>query len=108
MKNLSILLNVVLIVAVGFLYYFQFAGKKECQKKTRQFSSSCKPASGSAPSIAFVDLDSLNEKISYIRNNRKALEAEQQAIEKEWENSYQNLENKKNNFLKKLSWNSKI
>jgi len=94
-------MNVVLFIAVGVLYYFQFSGKKECKKKTTQFSPACKPANGSAPCIAYVDLDSLNEKIIYIRDNRKALESEQQAIETEWENGYRNLENKKNNFLKR-------
>jgi outer membrane protein len=101
MKNLSLLLNVVLIIAVGVLYYFQFAGKKDCQRKTKQFASTIKPSSSSAPCFAYVDLDSLNEKISYIKENRKALEKEQEAIESEWEASYRNLENKKNNFLKR-------
>jgi len=101
MKNLSVLLNVVLFIAVGVLYYFQFSGKKDDQKKTKQFASSFKPASSSSPCFAYVDLDSLNEKISYIKNNRKALEKEQEAIETEWEASYKNLENKKNNFLKR-------
>ena len=101
MKNLSLLLNVVLFIAVGVLYYFQFSCKNDCQKKTKQFSSTFKPSSTSAPSFAYVELDSLNEKISYIKNNRKALEKEQEAIETEWEASYRNLENKKNNFLKR-------
>jgi outer membrane protein len=101
MKNLSLLLNVILFIAVGVLYYFQFSGKKENQKKTKQFASTFKPSSSSAQCFAYVDLDSLNEKISYIKNNRKALEKEQEAIETEWEASYRNLENKKNNFLKR-------
>ena len=63
MKNLSLLLNVILFIAVGVLYYFQFSGKKDCQKKTKQFSPTCKPTSSSAPCFAYVDLDSLNEKI---------------------------------------------
>jgi len=100
-KNLSLLLNVILFIAVGVLYYFQFSGKKDCQKKTKQFSPTCKPTSSSAPCFAYVDLDSLNEKISYIKDNRKALEKEQETIETEWEASYRNLENKKNNFLKR-------
>jgi len=101
MKNLSILLNVILFIAVGVLYYFQFSGKKDWQKKTKQFSPTFKPTNTSAPCFAYVDLDSLNEKISYIKDNRKALEKEQETIETEWEASYRNLENKKNNFLKR-------
>jgi outer membrane protein len=52
-------------------------------------------------SIAYFDLDSLNENISYIKNNRKQMESEQQAIENEWENAYRNLEKQKNDFLKR-------
>jgi outer membrane protein len=52
-------------------------------------------------SIAYVELDSLNEKISFIKEKRKELEAEQKAIESEWESGYRGLESQKNNFLKK-------
>ena len=48
-----------------------------------------------------VELDSLNEKIVYIKEKRKILEAEQKAIETEWQNGYRGLENQKNNFIKK-------
>ena len=51
--------------------------------------------------IAYVELDSLNENITYIKTKRKELEAEQRSIETEWENGYRGLEAKKDNFLKK-------
>ncbi len=99
MKHLSLLLNAVLLIAVAFLYYLHFSAKKTNEIKFKppvSFNSN-----GSHPLIAYVDLDSLNEKITYIKTNRKLLEAEQLAIETEWENGYRNLEAQKNNFLKK-------
>ncbi len=99
MKNLSLLLNIILIIAVGILYYLHFSEKKTDQIKFKPPVSF--NASGAHPLIAYVDLDSLNEKITYIKNNRKSLEAEQISIETEWENGYRNLEAQKNNFLKK-------
>jgi outer membrane protein len=48
-----------------------------------------------------VELDSLNEKISFIKEKRKELESEQRAIETEWENGYRGLDNQKNTFLRK-------
>lgn len=101
MKNISTILNIVLLAAVGFLYYYVFAGKKTTTPvvKTMVGSNSVSQA-GNAP-IAYVDLDSLNEKIVFIKEKRKQLEAEQRAIETEWQNSYRNLEAQKNNFLKK-------
>jgi outer membrane protein len=102
MKNLSLMLNAVLILAVAFLYYQVFAGKKSIaatDKKITAVSNSGLNA-GAMP-IAYVELDSLNEKISYIKEKRKELEGEQKAIENEWQSSMRNLENQKNNFLKR-------
>ncbi|MBC7534512.1 MAG: OmpH family outer membrane protein [Ferruginibacter sp.] len=101
MKHLSIVLNIVLIIAVGVLYYFQFSSNKPADKKIATFVPSPAGANMTRPAIAYVELDSLNAKITYIKNKRKELEREQQAIEAEWESSYKGLENQKNNFLKK-------
>jgi outer membrane protein len=102
MKYFSTILNIVLLLAVGFLYYNQFAGPKS--------KTAAKPAAAandlkrpSAAPIAYVELDSLNEKITFIKEKRKELEAEQKAIETEWNSGYQGLENQKNNFIKKGS-----
>ncbi|HRD57728.1 MAG TPA: OmpH family outer membrane protein [Ferruginibacter sp.] len=101
MKNISTILNVVLVLAVGFLYYYVFSAKNNSSPvvKTVVGSNSVSQA-GNAP-IAYVDLDSLNEKIVFIKTKRKELESEQKAIETEWENGYKNLEAQKNNFIKK-------
>ncbi|MEJ7626082.1 MAG: OmpH family outer membrane protein [Ferruginibacter sp.] len=100
MKNLSLILNVLLIIAVGILYYFHFSGSKSVTTKSKISAASTIPQ-GSRPAIAYVELDSLNEKITFIKTKRRELENEQKAIETEWENSYKGLENQKNNFLKK-------
>lgn len=99
MKKISLVLNVLLIVAVGYLYFLHFNEGKSASVKLRP--SATQASKNSHPLIAYVDLDSLNKKISYIEENRKSLEAEQSDIEREWENGYRNLENQKKNFLKK-------
>ena len=102
MKNISLALNAVLFVAVGYLYFVHFSksdNKISNKKSTIKASKTSDSVSG--VTIAYVDLDSLNEKITFIKTTRKALEAEQQSIETEWENAYRNLEAQKNNFLKK-------
>lgn len=101
MKNITNILLAVLIVAVGVLYFLHFSRPCGTEKKSCSVSAANKNIGSKSPAIAFVDLDSLNEKIDFIRTNRKALEAEQQAIEAEWENGYKNLEAQKNEFLKK-------
>jgi outer membrane protein len=103
MKNLNTILLVILMVAVGVLYYLHFnttpnkADAKPVAKTTEQVSNN----DVQIPLIAFVELDSLNENITYIKNKRKELEAEQRSIEIEWENGYKDLERQRDNFLKK-------
>lgn len=101
MKNFSTILNVVLLAAVGFLYYYVFAGKKPGSPVIKTVVGSNSVSQAGNAGIAYVELDSLNEKIIFIKEKRKELEAEQKAIETEWQNSMRGLEGQKNNFLKK-------
>ncbi|MBP9098438.1 MAG: OmpH family outer membrane protein [Ferruginibacter sp.] len=102
MKNLSLVLNVVLLVAVGVLYYLHFSGKTPSSSKSVMAAVPKPVITGNGQvAIAYVELDSLNENITYIKTKRKELEAEQRSIETEWENGYRGLEAKKDNFLKK-------
>jgi outer membrane protein len=101
MKHFSTILNVVLLAAVGFLYYYVFAGKKTPMPavKTVVGSNSVSQA-GNAP-IAYVEQDSLHEKIVFIKERRKELETAQKGIENQWTASMRGLEAEKNEFIKK-------
>ena len=101
MKNLSLVLNVVLIIAVGILYYLHFSGKKTVDAKPKIALPKTTGNEVGHMAIAYVEMDSLNDNILYIKNKRKELEAQQRAIESEWENGYKGLEAKRDNFLKK-------
>jgi len=102
MKNVSLILNIVLLAAVGYLYYANFSGKHTGDLAAKNSSPSMwKDSNCNRPPIAYVELDSLNENISYIKDKRKELETEQKAIESEWEAGYKGLEAQKNNFLKR-------
>lgn len=100
MKHFSTVLSVVLLLAVAFLYYHEFSGKKPVVKNVAK-SGDAKNDVAAPALIAYVELDSLNEKISFIKEKRKELESEQRAIETEWDNGYRGLENQKNTFLRK-------
>lgn len=99
MKNLMLVINVLLVVAVGWLY-FDFYGKKSEKKVVQTVVNNTKSTAGNAP-IAYVELDSLNEKITYIKEKRRALEAEQKVIESEWQRSMRSLEAQRDNFVKR-------
>ena len=101
MKNISLALNVVLLAAVIFLYVKVFSGAKKTDTSNTAMTVTSQPHSFDPAPIAYIDLDSLNEKINYIKTRREQLEAEQKSIESEWQNGYRGLENKKNEFLKR-------
>ena len=102
MKQFSILLNILLIIAVAFLYYLHFAGSKKVSVSSAPVLQT-KPDSGSRKSIvvAYVELDSLNNNVAFIRQRKKELEAEQKIIANEYESSYHDLTALRDNFLKK-------
>lgn len=102
MKNLSLVLNIILVVAVGYLYYYDFSGKKTeavAAKLGSNFMAS--DSSGYRPPLAYVELDSLNERITFIKEKRRELEAEMKSIENEQESGYRGLQAQKDNFLKR-------
>jgi len=101
MRPFLIVVNFILIIAVVFLYLKVF--KNTTIKKTEPSSNVINNNSGNLKnaSIAFVELDSLNEKIGFIKDRRKELEIEQKSIETDWQNGYRGLENRKNIFLKR-------
>ena len=102
MKNLSLILNILLLLAVGYLFYYDFSGKKgEKPSAGKDNPSRGKDSIFNRPPIAYVELDSLNENITYIKDRRKELEAEQKGIEATQENGYKGLQAEKDNFLKK-------
>ncbi len=102
MKNISTILSIILLLAVGVLYYLHFS----CPSK----GGKCVTSSGNGKDssykngkmvIAYVELDSVNNNVVYIKNRRKELESEQKQIMADYESAYKSLENEKNNFLKK-------
>lgn len=100
MRAFLIGLNIILLAAVGFLFYKVFA-KDVSIKKITTVTNGEKNASNLVGKIAYVELDSLYENIKYIRNMRESLEAEQKLIEREWTSGMQGLDSKKNNFIAK-------
>ncbi len=101
MKHFSTILNVILLAAVAFLYYYVFTGKKSDTPAVRTLvGSNSVSQAGNAP-IAYVEQDSLHEKIVFIKERRKELEGEQKAIETQWQNGMRGLEAEKNEFIRK-------
>jgi outer membrane protein len=101
MKKGGLVIQILLVIAVGVLYFlhFQQGNQNDGIKAKPKAKITTQDSLHGGIQIAYIDLDTLNEKIDYIRNMRKSLESEQQAVETEWENAYKELEAEKNKFL---------
>jgi outer membrane protein len=102
MKNLNYLFNALVVVAIAVLFYLHFSSNNSSSKKrNRSVEAAAISSTGKSGLFAYVDLDSLNEKITFIKQNRAKLEQEQAAIESEWQKGYQNLQQQRDQFIKK-------
>ncbi|NOT90135.1 OmpH/Skp family outer membrane protein [Ferruginibacter sp.] len=102
MNKLSVAINIILVAAIGFLYYYNFSGKttKEVLSNIPSLSKN-KEGYNNQNKIAYVELDSLNENITYFKKRRKELEQLQKQIEAKISNDYRSLENQQNSFIQK-------
>jgi len=103
MQKFSTILNVILLLAVAVLYYLHFSsGKKNGSGNAAAWAYNAKDTgSKKVPVVAYVELDSLNANVNFIKQRKVELEAEQKGIMSEYERAYQGLEAEKNNFLKR-------
>jgi len=67
MKNISLILNGILIIAVGVLYFLHFSGKKSGSESTVSAPSDLK--------IAYIKSDSVLKHYDYFKEMRTVLEA---------------------------------
>ena len=102
MKNFYLVLNVVLLIAVGYLFYYNFSFKSNITTAVAN-GQLFKNIDSTATTlkIAYVELDSLNENITYFKQRRKELEQQQKVVEAELMNDYKGLEDKQRNFIQK-------
>ena len=74
MKNLSLISNGVLAVAIAVLFFLHFKGAK---KPTSSVGTSSAPGTA----IAYVDLDSLGKNFTYYKDKKTDLEKESKNLE---------------------------
>lgn len=85
MKNASLILNVVLLVAVAVLFYLHFSDKKIVEP-TRVASSS-NASTGKVPAgdfrIAYFEMDSLNNSFAMVKDVKTELSKEEEKVNNE-------------------------
>ena len=110
MKNLSLALNVVLLLAVGFLYYKQFAGTKTEVAAVTEISDS---TSAPAPApvvlselpkdvpVVFVNADSLFAGYEMAKKAKAALEAKVSAYQHSYQNKVDQFQKEYKDYMDK-------
>ncbi|MBX2966681.1 MAG: OmpH family outer membrane protein [Cyclobacteriaceae bacterium] len=86
MKNLSLVLNAVLLIAVGVLYYIHFAPKSSGE------SSGSTSFDIGELKVAYINSDSVMEKYDYLKARVEVLEAKRNKIEQDFRNRAESLE----------------
>ncbi|MEO1054659.1 MAG: OmpH family outer membrane protein [Bacteroidota bacterium] len=95
MKNLSILLNVVLLIAVAVLFYLQLGGSPEGVENTESEEGTAVKAQYAT---AYVITDSLLSKSDFVSAKRKELEEKAKKLQAEYQNRAQGLQTEINNY----------
>jgi outer membrane protein len=95
MKNLSLIINGILLLAVAVLYYLHFSGSK-------------KPAisaTGDVPAeikIAYINSDSVLNSYDFFKATREILEAKGKKLDSDFRNRAQGLQNDYNAYQKNV------
>jgi outer membrane protein len=94
-KNLSIILNVVLSVAVIILYILHFTGKTWSAESTTSGAGAISP---SELSIAYVNSDSLLTNYDFFKDLEKKFIDRREKLNKEYQNRAEGLQREISNF----------
>jgi outer membrane protein len=98
MKNLSIVLNIVLLVAVIVLYVLYFTNGKGSSR-----SSSAADTSSLNLKIAYINSDSVLKYYDYLKVNREQLEAKSQKMGQDYQNRAMGLQNEITAYQRNVS-----
>ena len=98
MKNLSLILNVVLLVAVAILYVLHFSGPGKAASK-----SSSSDTSAVNLKVAYINSDSVLKHYEYLKVNREQLEAKTKKMDQELQNRTVGLRNEITAYQRNVS-----
>ena len=95
MKNLSLILNAVLLVAVGILFYFHFSAGKP--------TSSAESVNTGDLRIAYIKSDSVLKYYEYLKVNKVQLEEKTKKMDQDYRNRAIGLQNESAAYQRNVS-----
>ncbi len=103
MKQLSLILNFVLIIAVGVLFYLHFSGgMKTSDEPVRARDDSTASPAVKAGNIAYVQIDTLLNNMKMYKDISDEVAKKQKKMETEFSNKYKNFQDQVNDFQNKV------
>jgi len=96
MKNLSLILNAILLVAVGVLFYLHFSSGKPS-------TESDSPASFGDLKIAYINSDSVLKYYEYLKVNKVQLEEKTKKMDQDYRNRAMGLQNEITAYQRNVS-----
>jgi outer membrane protein len=98
-KNVAIILNVILFIAVGILFYFHFSCSSSCTAPagTNDSAMAAKPVVADpkdikASKIVYVNIDQLNEKYQFLKDISDAAKAEHTTLQGQYQSKGEKLQ----------------
>jgi outer membrane protein len=88
-KNLSLILNGILAVAVIYLYVLHFSGDSSAQTEQAESTTT---SSGALPKIAYVNSDTLLQYYDFFQDKKVELEAKAQKLQADYETRAKGLQ----------------
>ena len=95
MKNISLVINGVLLVAVGVLYFLHFSGKKGSSVPSVSAPSDLK--------IAYIKSDTVLKYYDYFKEMKNILEAKGKKLDQDLQNRGQSLQNEISSYQRNIS-----
>ena len=98
MKNISLILNIVLLVAVAVLYYLHFSGNNDTTVTTAggtEIPSNIK--------IAYVNSDSLTKHYDFLKETRNVMEAKTKRMDEDFQKRAAGLQSEFNAYQRNVN-----
>jgi outer membrane protein len=102
MKNINTILNIVLFIALGVLYFLHFSSGKQDQESVKNEPAAVKDFSTSLP-IAYVNIDSLLAQMKMYTDLQEELSKKQQSLEANFASKYRVFEQSVSQFQNEVS-----
>ena len=92
MKNLSVILNVVLLLAVAFLYIDQFSGDANTPETEEQMEGDVETAATGDITIAYINSDTLLAQYAYFDEINEIMNAKRESAQGQYEQRARSLQ----------------